>query len=119
MLTLKLDMAHHTATNLGHINYSPGGLVAGSQGNNQQLSASHVFIGWGAGGDITEVNAARQQIFDADFEGNGFNTYRAYKSVWVGTPSSPPTVSVSTVNGSTSKPTWCGTGPTRSRAGAS
>ena len=61
-------------------------MIAGSQGNSQQLSASHVFVGWGAGGDITEVNAQRQQIFDAAFQGNGFNTYRAYKSDWVGTP---------------------------------
>ncbi len=98
VLTLKLNMANHTATNLGHINFN-GSKVAGSQGNSQQLSASHVFVGWGAGGDITEVNAQRQQIFDAAFQGNGFNTYRAYKSDWVGTPTASPTVTMNTVNG--------------------
>jgi hypothetical protein len=99
VLTLKLNMANHTATNVQHINYSGGSMIAGSQGNSQQLSASHILIGWGAGGDITEVNAQRQQIFDAAFQGNGFNTYRAYKSEWVGTPSAPPTISMHTVNG--------------------
>jgi hypothetical protein len=99
VVIMKLDLAHHTATNLGHIDYSGPTMYAGSQGDNQQLPAGHVLIGWGAGGDITEVNANRQQILDAAFEGTGFNTYRAYKSPWVGTPSTKPSISMHTAGG--------------------
>ena len=45
------------------------------------------------------MNASRQQIFDAAFKGAGFNTYRAYKAPWVGTPATFPTVSMHTVGG--------------------
>ena len=99
VVTIKLDFEHHKAINMGHINYSGGTMYAGSQGDSQQLPASHVFVGWGAGGDFTEVNANRQQIFDAAFEGNGFNSYRAYKSPWVGTPTTKPSISMHTING--------------------
>ena len=73
--------------------------IAGSQGDTQLLPGSHILIGWGAGADITEVNANRQQVFDAAFKGSGFNTYRAYKAPWVGTPATFPTVSMHTVGG--------------------
>lgn len=98
VLTLKLDLVHHTATNLGHVNYAGPTMYAGSQGNSQQLASGHVFVGWGAGGDFTEINASRQQIWDASFS-TGYNSYRAYKSDWVGTPSYPPSISMHTVRG--------------------
>jgi hypothetical protein len=98
-LTIHINMATKTAVDVGHINYSGPTMIAGSQGDTQLLPGSHILIGWGAGADITEVNANRQQVFDAAFKGSGFNTYRAYKAPWVGTPATFPTVSMNTVGG--------------------
>ena len=98
VLTVHLNMATKTAVDVGHIYYSGPTMYAGSQGDTQLLPGSHILIGWGAGSDITEVNANRQQIFDAQYS-NAFNTYRAYKMPWVGTPATFPTVSMHTVGG--------------------
>ncbi|HEY2297711.1 MAG TPA: arylsulfotransferase family protein [Jatrophihabitans sp.] len=101
VITIQLNLKNKTATNLGHIVYPTNNLSAPSQGNAQTLPAGHTFVDWGQQDHITEFNAHRQMIFDAQFPTSPtlYDSYRAYKSAWVGTPTWSPTAKTSTPNG--------------------
>jgi hypothetical protein len=89
--TVKVDPIAKTATLVGQpIVHSPG-VLANSQGNSQALPSGHVMIGWGSTNRMSEYNAKHQQIWSGKFD-QGFNTYRAYKSPWVGTPGGHPSL---------------------------
>jgi hypothetical protein len=98
VLTLKLDPVNHTVQRVGRLTYPNGELLAGSQGNSQALPRGHVFVGWGSANHITEFNADGQMIFDAHFPAN-YDTYRAYRSRWVGTPNSAPSAVITSPGG--------------------
>jgi hypothetical protein len=101
VLYIRVDTTTHTATRVRRITYpiSPG-LLAGSQGNAQTLSNGDVFVGWGAADHISEFTPSGQMIFDATFPA-GFNTYRAYRESWVGTPDSEPFIRIKSPGGNT------------------
>jgi hypothetical protein len=98
VLTIRLNLARHTATRLAKLIYPVGTLLAGSQGNSQALPGNHLLVGWGAANHISEFDARRNMRFDAHFR-NRYDTYRAYKSRWVGTPDTGPALRVSAPGG--------------------
>jgi hypothetical protein len=92
VIWVKLDHAQKTATLLRSIAH-PDALSAGSQGNSQALEAGHTFVGWGATGRFSEFDASGQLLFDANVP-DGYDTYRAYRSVWHATPDTKPIATV-------------------------
>jgi hypothetical protein len=68
----------------------PEGLSAGAEGGAQALDNGGTFVDWGIVGRFSEFNPAGQLLFDAS-EAPGYCSYRAYRSPWVGNPSTSPT----------------------------
>ena len=64
--------------------------TAGSQGNAQLLPGGDLFVGWGQLGRFSEFGPDGSLRFDAQLPA-GYDTYRAYRSPWVGTPDTSPT----------------------------
>jgi hypothetical protein len=75
-----------------------GKVLAGSQGNAQPLAHGHVFVGWGDADRISEFDARRHQLFNAQFPA-GMNTYRAYRFSWIGQPLGRPKLHRAFANG--------------------
>jgi arylsulfotransferase ASST len=106
-LILQLDLNAMTATPLTTYYHSPNINVA-SQGNVQSLPNGNKFIGWGQSQFFSEYAPAGNSVgtpsmsllYDAQMPGSNIS-YRAYKSPWVGLPSYPPSVAVSSTNGQT------------------
>jgi Arylsulfotransferase (ASST) len=69
----------------------PDKIQAGSQGNAQGLADDHTFVGWGATGRFSEFDRRGDLLFDANVP--GWDTYRAYRFTWHGTPDARPTAS--------------------------
>jgi Arylsulfotransferase (ASST) len=72
----------------------PYALFSGSQGNIQMLPNGDAFIGWGAAPYFSEFSASGQLLFDAHMVGS-YQSYRAYRFPWTGTPSSAPAIAAS------------------------
>jgi hypothetical protein len=98
VLYIRVDPNAGTATRVRHIEYPGTGLLAGSQGNAQSLPNGNVLVNWGAADHITEFTPANQLIFDASFPA-GYNSYRAYRAPWVGTPSWNPFIRLASPGG--------------------
>jgi Arylsulfotransferase (ASST) len=92
-LTLKIDPTAKTDTQVGQLTHSPA-LSAGSQGNFQMLPNGNAFIGWGSEPYFTEYSPTGQVLFDAHLSARN-QSYRGYRSSWVGTPGDPPALSFS------------------------
>jgi Arylsulfotransferase (ASST) len=92
-LKLFLDLKHHFAKTVGQDKHSPP-LLAGFEGNYQQLAPGEDFLGWGQQPYFTEYNSHDQVVFDGHFIG-GNASYRAYRFRWTGTPQTPPAVATS------------------------
>jgi hypothetical protein len=92
IIWVRLDERRRTAT-LVRSQIHPDGLSAPSQGNSQELDGGRTFVGWGQLGRISEFDAQGGLLFDAQLP-PGFDTYRAYRARWVGTPTTRPTASV-------------------------
>jgi hypothetical protein len=69
----------------------PGALSSGSQGNVQLLENGDVFVGWGSDPYFSEFSAGGQLLFDAHMRGS-YQSYRAYRFPWTGTPTEAPAV---------------------------
>ncbi len=82
-------------------------LLAGSQGNDQVLTAAgpssgdggggaggDSFVGWGERPYFSEFSPTGQALFDAHMPFPD-QSYRAYTYPWTGTPASPPSVAIS------------------------
>lgn len=69
----------------------PGKLQSGSQGNVQLLSNGDFFVGWGAEPYFSEFTASGTLLYDAHFHGS-YQSYRAYRFPWVGSPKTAPAV---------------------------
>jgi hypothetical protein len=67
----------------------PDKIQAGSQGNAQALDDDHTFIGWGATGRFSEFDRRGDLLFDANVPA-GWDTYRAYRFIWHGSPDTRP-----------------------------
>jgi Arylsulfotransferase (ASST) len=77
-------------------------LSSGSQGNVQTLPGGDVFIGWGSEPFFSEFSSSGRLLYDGHWHGS-YESYRAYRFPWTGTPASPPAIAVS--GGGSSKPT--------------
>ncbi len=77
----------------------PGGLSSGSQGSVQTMADGGVFVGWGAEPYFSEFSSAGQLLYDAHWHGS-YQSYRAYRFQWTGTPAAPPAIAVGAANSS-------------------
>ena len=64
---------------------------AATQGDVQYLPNGHHFVGWGSQRLFTEFGADGSILFDASVA-VGYDTYRAYRQAWTGTPMSKPRI---------------------------
>jgi hypothetical protein len=60
------------------------------RGEAQMLPNGGVFAGWSERGYSSEFSPDGRCVLEARFVGDRFNTYRAYKFDFVGTPAEPP-----------------------------
>jgi hypothetical protein len=111
VIWVQLDQARRRASLVRSFTH-PAGLSAPSQGNSQQLGGDRTFVGWGQLGRISEIDGQGNLLFDAQLP-PGFDTYRAYRSRWVGTPTARPTATVDT-GGTTVHAIWNGATQVRS-----
>lgn len=96
---LKVDQKKMTVT-LKKEFVHPKKLLGVSQGNMQTLPGAHEFVGWG--GDrqyMTEFDAKGRVVWDARLLSTATDTYRAYKSKWVGSPTDQPLVDAQSAAG--------------------
>jgi hypothetical protein len=68
-------------------------LSSGSQGSAQTMAGGNIFVGWGSEPYFSEFNAGGQLLYDAHWHGS-YQTYRAYRFPWTGTPAAPPAIAV-------------------------
>ena len=73
----------------------PTALSAGSQGNFQLLANGDAFVGWGSEPYFSEFSAGGQLLFDAHMHGS-YQSYRAYRFPWTGTPPDAPAIAAAT-----------------------
>jgi hypothetical protein len=89
-IDVRLDVQHMTAT-LVRAYEHPKPLVAGSQGNVQELANGNLVVGWGEVSYASEFNPAGQLLFDAHLPA-AYESYRAYRFAWSGQPTGAPAV---------------------------
>ncbi|HEX3801786.1 MAG TPA: arylsulfotransferase family protein [Solirubrobacteraceae bacterium] len=75
-------------------------MLATSQGSVQLLSDGNVFVGWGSEPYFSEYGPRANPRFEAKI-GGGSNSYRAFRSQWVGRPAERPAVAAERVNHAT------------------
>ncbi len=107
-LVLRLDDSAMTAR-LDRQYRHPSPLLAGSQGSVEVLPGGNVFIGWGAEPYFSEFSADGRLLYDAHFAGKS-QSYRAFRSPWVGRPPGRPALAVARPSGSslTAYASWNG-----------
>jgi hypothetical protein len=113
-LTLKLDLAHMTATRVAE-QRQPSPAPADYEGNHQRLPNGGAFLGWGQQPYFTELDPTGQLVLEGRFVPATAH-YRAYLLPWRGTPTTGPAVSVATAgdetivyaswNGATQASSW-------------
>ncbi len=89
VIDVRLDPNAKTATLIDSVQH-PDGLIAASQGNAQRLPDGHLFVGWGSVGRFSEFDDDGYLLWDGQLP-DGYDTYRAYRAPWVGTPDTDPT----------------------------
>jgi hypothetical protein len=77
----------------------PSPLSAGSQGNFQPLPNGDAFIGWGERPYFSEFSPTGKLLFDAHMHGT-YQSYRAYRFPWAGTPAEAPAIVASAAGAS-------------------
>jgi hypothetical protein len=98
VIRVHLDLKAKTATLLSSIQH-PDGLSSGSQGNAQLLPGGHTFVGWGQLGRFSEFDSSGNLLWDGALPA-GYDSYRAYRSPWVGLPDTDPTAEAERSGGS-------------------
>jgi hypothetical protein len=89
---LEIHLGNHQATLVHAYTHSPP-LLALSQGSAQLLRNRDVFVGWGSRSYFSEYAPSGRQIFSGSMR-SPIQSYRAYRSVWVGKPLQPPAIAV-------------------------
>jgi Arylsulfotransferase (ASST) len=97
-IVVALNPTARTETVLAQYEH-PTPLSAGSQGNMQTLANGDVFIGWGSSPYYSEFSAAGTLLFDAHMHGT-YQSYRAYRFPWAGTPTEAPAIAASSASAS-------------------
>lgn len=90
LLTLRVDHKRHRATVVRALAH-PAGILAGAEGNSQQLADGAVFAGWGLGRRVSEHDATGNLTFDLRLP-RSYDTYRAFRFDWRGRPTTRPAV---------------------------
>ncbi len=93
-MIVSLDQRRHTDKMLIEYEHQAPALSSGSQGNMQTLAGGNVFVGWGARAYFSEYSATGQLLYDAHWHGS-YQSYRAYRFPWTGSPSQPPAIAAS------------------------
>ena len=88
-IEIALDTSARTAT-LVRVDTHANTLAA-TQGDVQFLAGDHRFVGWGSQSAFTEFGADGGILFDGRVA-IGYDTYRAYRQAWTGTPLSKPRI---------------------------
>jgi hypothetical protein len=96
-IELRLNLSRHYAS-LVWARQVPGYLLVLDQGSVQLLQDGNVMVGWGAGGYTTESSKKGKILFEAHF-GGLTSSYRAYRNLWSGQPTSRPAVASQAVSG--------------------
>jgi hypothetical protein len=99
VIWVQIDLLAKTATLLRSFHH-PDDLSAASQGNSQALANADTFVGWGSTGRFSEFDPDNKLVFDANVPAK-YDTYRAYRFVWHGTPGTGPTATANLSNGTT------------------
>jgi hypothetical protein len=94
VITLRLDRSAGRAT-LVRTADRRDRLFAGTQGNADVLAGGSTFVDWGSRGGVSEIDPSNRLVFDASLP-PGWDSYRAYRASWTGTPLSPPRVAART-----------------------
>jgi hypothetical protein len=111
-VTLRLDERRRTAT-LVRALVHPARVLGATQGNVQPLPGGATFVGWGSQGRASEFAADGRLVFDLELP-RGFDSYRAYRGVWTGTPLSRPRAAAQARSGATQVfASWNGSTQTR------
>lgn len=96
VIDVKVDTSSHTATLVSQVLH-PDGISAGSQGNAQRLPGGGLFVGYGQTGRFSEFDSTGNLLWDGQVPA-GYDTYRAYRSPWVGDPLTDPTIAATRVD---------------------
>ncbi|MGA2409755.1 MAG: arylsulfotransferase family protein [Candidatus Binataceae bacterium] len=78
----------------------PDALSAASQGNAQGLFNGDTFVGWGSTGRLSDFDPDGDLIFDANVP-TGYDTYRAFRGIWISHQNDEPTATAQVDNGVT------------------
>jgi hypothetical protein len=89
---LELHLGNHQASVVHVYTHKPP-LLAVSQGSTQPLRNHDVFVGWGSRSYFSEYAPSGRQIFSASMRAP-IQSYRAYRSVWVGHPLRHPAIAI-------------------------
>jgi Arylsulfotransferase (ASST) len=92
-IDVRLDMQRMTATLVREQIHPGKALVAGSQGNVQALAGGSWMVGWGEVPYFSEFGAGGSLLFDAHLPAP-YESYRAYRLAWSGTPTDRPALAV-------------------------
>jgi hypothetical protein len=107
-VVLTVDPQTGTVSRLAQFLHPGQPLLADSQGNLQALPDGHWFIGWGQAPDMSEFSAQGALVFDASLP-TGYESYRALRFPWTGTPRTKPALAVAaTHGGATAYASWNG-----------
>jgi hypothetical protein len=88
-IAVRLDTQHMKATLVRDDRHPAKPLVAGSQGNVQQLANGAWIVGWGEVPYISEYSASGQLLLDAHLPA-AYQSYRAYRLPWSAHPTDAP-----------------------------
>lgn len=87
-IVLRLDRRRRTAT-LVRAYTHPDHLLAGAEGNVQELPNGDVFMSWGPEEHVSEFSAGGRLLFDLQLPA-GADSYQAFRYPWVGEPLDRP-----------------------------
>ncbi|HTA04886.1 MAG TPA: arylsulfotransferase family protein, partial [Solirubrobacteraceae bacterium] len=92
-IELRLDLQQKTATLVREATHPQQPLVAGSQGNVQQLAGGDWMVGWGEAPYVSEFSQSGALLFDAHLPAT-YESYRAYRLPWTGQPVDAPALAL-------------------------
>jgi len=96
-LILDVNQATRTDSVVAEYEHPSPPLSSASQGNVESLESGGLFVGWGAEPYFSEYSAGGQLLYDAHLHGS-YQSYRAYRFAWTGSPTSPPAIAASTAH---------------------
>jgi hypothetical protein len=90
---LKVNLATREVSSLRTLHDPKDEIYSPSQGNTQLLPGDHALMGYGSNPKVKEYNGNGTCVMTAQFGEDGVvASYRAYRSPWVGVPTTAPDV---------------------------